>query len=142
MGLFEDITGAVAEAGAAAYEKAVIACDEVSIKVKIASIEKEIIRNYKAIGKKYAKLHREDFEEAFSEEMSKIFDCEEEIEDLEKKLEKDSEEEDNPAAAVKACVACGEQIQEEHVFCPKCGARQQKPAEEKAEEKVEEEIEL
>ena len=87
---------------------------------------------YKALGEAYYKQlkNNEVDEKATAAAYDKIEKCFVEIEKYRTEI--------NVMSNIKTCTACGEKVDKEMLFCPKCGAKQEIPAEaEEAEETVE-----
>ena len=96
--------------------------DIASLKGQIVSQENVILRQYKEIGRAYYDAHKDDAIAEFPEQMEAIKKAEGIIEELQKKIA--------DISGTKCCTACGSDVADDSVFCPKCGAKLADEAEE------------
>lgn len=110
--------------------------DIIAMNGQITSIEKEISQLYKELGSRYYEGHKEDAEEALSGFVDEINKKRQQIEDLQKEVDKTrattaaiplTVNEDNLSeqeVEVKKCQQCGAIIMKDALFCRECGAEQ------------------
>lgn len=130
MAFFEELTkkaqviaGAATEKAKAvaeiATEKAKDATDAAKINMEIMSEQREMEKNYKAIGQWFVSEFEGEIPDAVKDVVAAVVASKEKIAALEaSKPKKEAEEE--PAANVKVCPVCG--VAADSKFCPECGA--------------------
>lgn len=80
----------------------------------ISDEEKSIVSNYTEIGKRYASLHQQDYEEAFSEMLESIRNSEENIKNYRQQIQ--------DIKGIQRCEKCGAEVPRNAAFCSSCGA--------------------
>ena len=149
MSIFDDLTEVVSAAGSEVAERAKAVKDEVEITLRISKAKKKLKKYHVSIGKKYVKLHENDFEEDFAEDIAHVQDLHEEIDALYASLEELKSEyaqteesgDDTEAEAEEKktfCPYCGNPASADYIFCPVCGKSLKKEAAPEAAETVEE----
>lgn len=132
MAFFEELTkkaqviaGAATEKAKAAAEiateKAKDAKDMAKINMEIMSEQREMEKNYKAIGQWFVSEFEGEIPDAVKDVVAAVMASKEKIAALEASKPK-KEEEEVPAADVnmKVCPVCG--VVSDSKFCPECGA--------------------
>ena len=106
-----------------ASEKAQAAAELAKINMAIAGEQREIEKNYKAIGEWFVSEYTGEIPEGVKELVEAVAASKAKIADLEASKPR-KEEEPAPAAepqpAMKACPICG--AESDSKFCPQCGA--------------------
>ena len=130
MAFFEELTKkAQAYAGVAtekakaaaeiAGEKAKVATDNAKISMAIMNEQRELEKNYKAIGEWFASEYEGEIPDALKDVMAAVVACKEKIAELESsKVKKEIEVDEAPRT--KVCPVCG--VAADSKFCPECGA--------------------
>ena len=111
MGLFDEITNTVMNAGQAVGDRVKTAVDVTKASYEVKETEHKLRDAYAELGRRYFQDHREDPGEDFSE-----------IETLLEKLEEKKDTVDS-LKKTQTCPACGSSVSKESVFCPKCGEK-------------------
>ena len=132
MAFFEELTkkaqviaGAATEKAKAAAEiateKAKDAKDMAKINMEIMSEQREMEKNFKAIGQWFVSEFEGEIPDAVKDVVAAVMASKEKIAELEASKPK-KEEEEAPAADVnmKVCPVCG--VAADSKFCPECGA--------------------
>lgn len=117
------IAGAATEKAKAvaeiATEKAKDATDAAKINMEIMSEQREMEKNYKAIGQWFVSEFEGEIPDAVKDVVAAVVASKEKIAALEaSKPKKNADEE--PDANVKVCPVCG--VAADSKFCPECGA--------------------
>lgn len=110
-------------AAEAAAEKAKAATESAKANVAIMAEQRELEKNYKAIGEWFASEYEGEIPDALKDIMAAITASKEKIAELEAckiKKEEEEEEEDEEELKTKVCPVCG--VAAEGKFCPECGA--------------------
>lgn len=117
MSLLKDISNKITETAKVAAKKSTDIVDITKLSLQIDKEQKVIDNEMYKIGKAIIENHSEDkwVEEKFSDKIAEIKVVEEKIETLKKEVQK--------LKNIKACEACGADIDKEAVFCTKCGKR-------------------
>ncbi len=130
MSFFNDLVQKTSDASSKAVKKAQDMTEISKLNSQISAEEKKIKTTYTEIGEKYVELHKEDYEEAFTEmfatveaSLQKIKECNEQIEKIK---------------GVRKCDKCGKEVPDEVAFCSACGNAMPKPEPKEEEEVVEE----
>lgn len=130
MAFFEELTkkaqviaGAATEKAKAvaeiASEKAKDATDAAKINMEIMSEQREMDKNYKAIGQWFVSEFEGEIPDAVKDVVAAVMASKEKIAELEASKPK-KEEIEEPEANVKVCPVCG--VAADSKFCPECGA--------------------
>ena len=123
MAFFDDLTRKAKDVAAVAADKAKDAAELTKITVAIAGEQREIEKNYKAIGEWFVSEYTGEIPEGVKELVEAVAASKAKIADLEANKPR-KEEEPAPAAepqpAMKACPICG--AESDSKFCPQCGA--------------------
>ena len=120
MAFFDELTKKAKGVAAVAADKAKDAAELTKITVAIAGEQKEIDKNYRAIGEWFANEYEGEIPDAVRDLVEAINTSKAKIAELEaSKSSKDAAEEEE-APAGKACPICG--AVSDSKFCPQCGA--------------------
>lgn len=130
MSLWEDIKSTVTEGGKAAADKAKELSDMASYKAQIAQYEASLLKQYRELGKAYFETNRDEAVAKFPEIANAIVEAEEKKAEVAQKYA--------DAKGVVKCPACGVDVDSDHAFCPKCGAKMPEIVEETATEAAKE----
>ena len=120
MAFFEDFSKKVKDVAAVATDKAKDAAELTKINVAIAGEQRNIDKNYRAIGEWYVNEYEGEIPEAIRELVEAVAAAKAKIAELEASKPVKEEAPVAEAAPVKACPVCGAQA--ESKFCPQCGA--------------------
>ena len=134
MAFFEEFSKKAKNAAAVAADKAKDAAELTKITVAIAGEQKNIDKNFRAIGEWFVNEYEGEIPEAIREVVEAVAASKARIAELEAEKEKEEEVVEEPAP--KTCSVCGNQA--ESKFCPQCGAPMEAPAEEAPEAPAEE----
>lgn len=138
MGFFEDLGKKVADAGQKTVQKTKEMSDVTRLELLAKKEEGQLNQLYHQVGKLYAELHADDFEEAFAELMGQIKKSGQTIQDYRQQIEeiKNSGDKKEEAVSGRRCPNCGAPVPEGRRFCTSCGQpvprEEEKPAEEAA----------
>ena len=123
MAFFDDLSKKVKDVASVATEKTKDGVELAKINMAIAGEQREIEKNYKAIGEWFVSEYTGEIPEGVKELVEAVAASKAKIADLEASKPR-KEEEPAPAAepqpAMKACPICG--AESDSKFCPKCGA--------------------
>ena len=114
MAFFEKMGKTVTEAGQKTMAKTKDLADLAKLNLTISEAEKAISNQHVQIGKLYASLHKEDFEEAFAEMFQIISDAEEKINSAKAQIQE--------IKGSRNCEQCGAVVPNGAAFCSSCGA--------------------
>ena len=118
---FDGLTKKAKDIAALAADKTKDAADQVKVNVAIAGEQREIDKNYRAIGEWFVNEYEGEIPEAVRELVEAVAACKAKIAELEASKEKAAEPAPAEAApAVKTCSVCGNVADSK--FCPQCGA--------------------
>ncbi len=115
MAFWEEFSETISMKGKEMADKAKNFTDIASLRGQIVSYENTILRYYREIGRAYYEAHKEDLTKEFPEQMDAIINAEKMIKDLEKRI--------SELRGTQKCVSCGNDVPDDSVFCPKCGAK-------------------
>ncbi len=115
MDFFEKMGEKIAVAGTEVSKKAKEVSAVVSLKNKIRTEESKIQTLYQTIGEKYFKEHQDYEGDVYAEEIASILAAQAGIVTLKEQIDE--------IQGTKTCAACGESIEKDASFCPKCGAK-------------------
>ena len=123
MAFFDDLSKKVKDVASVATEKTKDGVELAKINMAIAGEQREIEKNYKAIGEWFVSEYTGEIPEGVKELVEAVAASKAKIADLEANKPR-KEEEPAPAAepqpAMKACPICG--AESDSKFCPQCGA--------------------
>ena len=123
MAFFDDLSKKVKDVASVATEKTKDGVELAKINMAIAGEQREIEKNYKAIGEWFVSEYTGEIPEGVKELVEAVAASKAKIADLEAGKPR-KEEEPAPAAepqpAMKACPICG--AESDSKFCPQCGA--------------------
>lgn len=123
MAFFDDLSKKVKDVASVATEKTKDGVELAKINMAIAGEQREIEKNYKAIGEWFVSEYTGEIPEGVKELVEAVAASKAKIADLEANKPR-KEEEPAPAAepqpAMKACPICG--AESDSKFCPHCGA--------------------
>ena len=127
MAFFEDLTKKAKNVAAVAADKAKDAAEITKLSVAIAGEQREIDKNYRAIGEWFVNEYEGEIPEAVREIVEAVAASKAKIAELEASKEKADEPVIETEAEVleedfiaKACPICGNEADSK--FCPQCGA--------------------
>ena len=121
MAFFEDLTKKAKNVAAVAADKAKDAAEITKLTVAIAGEQREIDKNYRAIGEWYVNEYEGEIPDGVRDLVEAVAASKAKIAELE--AAKVAAKENGPAAVVvdeKVCPICGAKA--ESKFCPQCGA--------------------
>ena len=116
---FDGLTKKAKDIAALAADKTKDAADTVKINVAIAGEQREIDKNYRAIGEWFVNEYEGEIPEAVREIVEAVAASKAKIAELEESKSKE-EEVVEEAPAAKTCPVCGNAADSK--FCPQCGA--------------------
>lgn len=119
MALWDDLGRKAFDTKTKAVQQAKALSDITRLNAVISEEKKKIENYYYALGKSYAQLHKEDYEEALGEFMLGIADAE--------RIIKESQEQIRDIKGVQTCEKCGAELVKDSAFCRSCGAPVPKP---------------
>ena len=114
MAFLEKISKTVTEASQKTIAKTKELADTTKLNGMISEQEKAIAAQYSRIGELYVSLHKDDYEEAFSEMMIFIAEAETKIEACKAQIQEYKK--------VRVCENCGSQLPDNALFCSVCGS--------------------
>ena len=121
MAFFDELSKKLKETAAVAGEKAKDAAELAKINVAIAGEQREIDKNFRAIGEWFVNEYSGEVPEAVKDLVEAVAASREKIAELEaSKPGKDEPAAEEPKPALKTCPICG--AQSDSKFCPQCGA--------------------
>ena len=121
MAFFDELSKKVKETASVAGEKAKDAAELAKINVAIAGEQREIDKNFRAIGEWFVNEYSGEVPEAVKDLVEAVVASREKIAALEgSKPGKDEPAAEEPKSALKTCPICG--AQSDSKFCPQCGA--------------------
>ena len=121
MAFFDELSKKVKETASVAGEKAKDAAELAKINVAIAGEQREIDKNFRAIGEWFVNEYSGEVPEAVKDLVEAVAASREKIAALEaSKPGKDEPAAEEPKSALKTCPICG--AQSDSKFCPQCGA--------------------
>ena len=121
MAFFDELSKKVKETASVAGEKAKDAAELAKINVAIAGEQREIDKNFRAIGEWFVNEYSGEIPEAVKDLVEAVAASKEKIAELEaSKPGKDEPAAEEPKSALKTCPICG--AQSDSKFCPQCGA--------------------
>ena len=121
MAFFDELSKKVKETASVAGEKAKDAAELAKINVAIAGEQREIDKNFRAIGEWFVNEYSGEVPEAVKDLVEAVAASREKIAALEaSKPGKDEPVAEEPKSALKTCPICG--AQSDSKFCPQCGA--------------------
>ena len=114
MAFFDRLTKTVTEASQKTLAKTKELADTSRLSVMIAEQERLINNQYLQIGKLYVSIHKDNYEEDFSDMFASIADAEAKISDYRKQIQ--------DIKGVQCCDKCGAEVPNGSAFCSSCGA--------------------
>ena len=121
MAYFDELSKKVKETASVAGEKAKDAAELAKINVAIAGEQREMEKNFRAIGEWFVNEYSGEIPEAVKDLVEAVAASKEKIAELEaSKPGKDEPAAEEPKSALKTCPICG--AQSDSKFCPQCGA--------------------
>ena len=114
MALWENLSRKASAVTAKAVQQAKDLSEQVKLRGQIADEEKTITDSYTQIGKQYAELHPEDYEEVFAGWFAAIENAQRRAEVLRGQL--------RDLKGVALCPRCGAEVAADASFCSACGA--------------------
>ena len=115
MGFFDNIGKGISDFSQATIQKGKDVANVARYNRMIAEEERTTSRLFEALGRKYVELHASDYEEDFADLAGQIVESGQKIEEyteLVKELQ-----------GITRCAECGSDIPNGASFCPECGAR-------------------
>lgn len=113
MAFFDNVSKKLSQASQEALQKTKDMADIARLNSSIADEEKRLNNNYYQIGKLYAQLHSNDYEDYFSVYMMAIIESNNKIDEFKNELQK--------LRAVTKCPGCGAEVPNSAAFCNVCG---------------------
>ena len=121
MAFFDELSKKVKETASVAGEKAKDAAELAKINVAIAGEQREIDKNFRAIGEWFVNEYSGEIPEAVKDLVDAVAASREKIAELEaSKPGKEEPAAEEPKPALKTCPICG--ARSDSKFCPQCGA--------------------
>ena len=120
MAFFEDIGKKLSQSSQGAVQKTRAFADVARMNSAISDEEKKINNAYFQIGKMYAELHPEDYEEDLASLIGAVHASEQRIRALKKQIQE--------IKGVTHCEKCGAAVDANVAFCSSCGAPMPRPA--------------
>ena len=114
MALWENLSRKASMVAEKAVQQAKDLSEQVKLRGQIADEEKTITDSYTQIGKQYAELHPEDYEEVFAGWFAAIENAQRRAEVLRGQL--------RDLKGVALCPGCGAEVAADASFCSACGA--------------------
>ena len=114
MALWENLSRKASMVAEKAVQQAKDLSEQVKLRGQIADEEKTITDSYTQIGKQYAELHPEDYEEVFAGWFAAIENAQRRAEALRAQL--------RDLKGVALCPRCGAEVAADASFCSACGA--------------------
>ena len=114
MALWENLSRKASMVAENAVQQAKDLSEQVKLRGQIADEEKTITDSYTQIGKQYAELHPEDYEEVFAGWFAAIENAQRRAEVLRGQL--------RDLKGVALCPRCGAEVAADASFCSACGA--------------------
>lgn len=114
MALWENLSRKASVVAEKAVQQAKDLSEQVKLRGQIADEEKTITDSYTQIGKQYAELHPEDYEEVFAGWFAAIENAQRRAEVLRGQL--------RDLKGVALCPRCGAEVAADASFCSACGA--------------------
>lgn len=114
MAFFDKLSKSVTEVGQKTIAKTKELADTSKLNVMISEQERIITNQYLQIGRMYASIHKDDFEDEFKEMIAAIADADAKIKDYEKQIQE--------IKGVQCCEKCGAEVPDGAAFCSSCGA--------------------
>ena len=120
MAFFDELSKKVKETASVAGEKAKDAAELAKINVAIASEQREMDKNFRAIGEWFVNEYSGEIPEAVKDLVEAVAASKAKIAELEASKPTKEEPVAEAAPAAKKCPICG--AESDSKFCPKCGA--------------------
>jgi len=123
MAFFENISKKVTDTAKAAARKSGDLMEVTKLNLNIGAEEDKIKRKFMEIGKTVYEAYKkgEELPYACRDLCEKVKEYERNIEEMKAKVLQ--------LKGLKNCPSCGAELDEEFAYCPKCGAKQEVPAE-------------
>ena len=113
MGFMDNFMKKTSELAGGAKQMAMEQTELVKLNSQISTAEKKRTQAYLDMGKKYAELHRADYDMEFREFMEEIFAREKEIADCNARIRE--------VKGIRTCPSCGAEVPKASAFCAACG---------------------
>ena len=120
MGIFNDISKKAQEYAGIAVDKAKDLSDTAKINVAIMNEQRELEKNYRAIGEWFVSEHQGDIPDAVKDVVDAITASKERIAQLEADRPQKGSPVEESEVTFKVCPVCG--AASDSKFCPHCGA--------------------
>ena len=120
MGIFNDISKKAQEYAGIAVDKAKDLSDTAKINVAIMNEQRELEKNYRAIGEWFVSEHQGDIPDAVKDVVAAITASKERIAQLEADRPQKGSPVEESEVTFKVCPVCG--AASDSKFCPHCGA--------------------
>lgn len=114
MAFFDKLSKTVTEASQKTIAKTKELADTSRLNSMISEEEKVVTNQYYQIGKLYASIHKDDFEDDFAGMIGAIAEAEAKIRDYKKQIQ--------DIKGVQRCEKCGAEVPNGAAFCSSCGA--------------------
>lgn len=135
MSFFENLSKKVGDTAKAAARKSGDIVEVTKLNMNIGAEEDRIKRKYLEIGKAVYEAYTKDEEipSSFIELCEKVKGYEKNIEEMRSKI--------HELKGIKFCPSCEAELEADVAFCPKCGTKQEIPAQPEQQESTEEQTE-
>lgn len=114
MAFFDKLSKSVTEVSQKAIAKTKELADTSKLNSMISEQEKIIANQYFQIGKLYASIHKNNFEDDFAPMIAAITEAEAKISDYKKQVQE--------IKGIQLCEKCGAEVPDGAAFCSSCGA--------------------
>lgn len=118
MAFFDDLGKRISQTGQSAVQKTKDMADVAKINAAISDEERRLNSNYLNIGKLYAELHNNDYENVFTDMMTGIKEAEKKINEYRQQIQE--------IKGVVRCEKCGAEVPNNAAFCSSCGTAMSK----------------
>lgn len=115
MSFFDDLGNTLENSGRVVVDKAKELSGLANLRAQIMGCDNTMHKNYKDLGKAYYEAHQGDANFEYAEYMNAIKDADVKKKELQAKIAE--------LKGVAKCDKCGEFVDAEDQFCPKCGAK-------------------
>ena len=122
MAFFDDWSRKIGQMGQSTLQKTKDAAGVARINSQIYEEEKKLNNLYLEIGKRYALLHGDDFEEALADSMQEVKAVSARIDEYKEQI--------RLIKGIRVCERCGTEVADGSLFCSNCGNRIAEPIKE------------
>lgn len=115
MAFFDNISKKISDAGQVTIQKTKTLADVAKFSSMISDEERKMNNTYMQIGKEYVQKYGEEPAEEFKELVDLLKESESKIKEYQENIK--------VLKGVTNCPECGAEVQNESLFCPKCGTK-------------------